>query len=78
MVDPTQTTKPRAGDLVRITKDRGFGAKIGAVGRIRAGNDPDPCPYCDGECNEWPNIDMLDGTYVYHIPECAMEIVPDV
>lgn len=72
-----QTTGLTTGSRIRITKDRGFGAPIGAAGRIRLGDKPDPCPYCDEQCNEWPNVDMDDGTQAWHVPECAMEAIND-
>jgi len=66
---------PGPGSLVRITKARGFGAEVGDIGRIRIGDKPDPCPYCDSDCREWPNVDLLDGGQAYHVPDCAMEVV---
>lgn len=80
MPDPTKTAarRPGPGDLVSITNDLGFGANVGDVGRIRAGDKADPCPYCDDDdCREWPNVDLLDGRTVYHVPECAMETIND-
>lgn len=77
MPDPTKTParRPGPGDLVSIKNDLGFGAN---VGRIRAGDKADPCPYCeDDDCREWPNVDLLDGRTVYHVPECAMETIND-
>lgn len=80
MPDPTKTParRPGPGDLVSIKNDLGFGANVGDVGRIRAGDKADPCPYCDDDdCREWPNVDLLDGRTVYHVPECAMETIND-
>lgn len=71
----TQTTRPGTNDRVGITKSRGFDTVVGAIGRIRVGDKPDQCTYCNIPCSEWPNVDLYDGTTAHRVPVCAMEAV---
>lgn len=70
---PTQPTKFAAGDTVRIVKECPWG-NVGDTGHIRYGTSPEPGMVNEDDY-EWPTIDLLDGTYAYHVPESVMELV---
>lgn len=66
-------TKFSAGDAVRIVKECPWG-NVGDTGHIRPGTRQEPGIVNEDDF-EWPTIDLLDGTYAYHVPESVLEAV---